>query len=110
MINSRLEQLLGFLKEEPEDPFTLYAIATEYLNTDSQKSLEYFNKLLKDHENYIGTYYHAGKLLEKLGDKAEAEKIYTKGLEMAQKQRKMHALAELRAAYNSLMGLDFEDE
>src|SRR4051812_1755329 len=108
MQSSRLGQLLEFLTEEPNDAFTLYAIAIEYLKLDEVKSLEYFNRLLSDHQDYIGTYYHAGKLYEKRGNREEAEKVYKKGMEIAQKLRKMHALAELRGAYNSLMGLDYE--
>jgi len=35
--NDRLEALEGYLKETPDDPFLLYGIAIEYLNTDLEK-------------------------------------------------------------------------
>lgn len=106
MTNTRLEQLLSFLKEEPNDPFTLYALALEYAKTDENKALEYYDKLLSEHEYYVATYYHAGKLNEKLGNKDQAELIYKKGMEISRNKRNMHALAELQSAYNELIGFD----
>jgi tetratricopeptide (TPR) repeat protein len=109
MTFSRLDQLLGFLKDDPNDPFTIYAIALEYSKSDEKKALEYFDKLLSEHPTYVATYYHAGKLLEKLGNKEEAEKVYKKGIEVSRSERKMHALSELQSAYNQLLDFDEED-
>jgi tetratricopeptide (TPR) repeat protein len=109
MTFSRLDQLLGFLKEDPNDPFTIYAIALEYSKSDEKKALEYYNILLSEHPTYIATYYHAGKLLEKLGNKSGAESVFKKGIEVSRNARKMHALAELQSAYNQLLELDEED-
>ncbi len=107
---SRLEQLFEFYKEDPSDPFTIYAIATEYLKIDIQKSKEYYEILLAGHENYVGTYYHAGKLYEQLGEKDKAEQVYKKGMQISRQEGQMHAFSELQQAYNKFMGLDYEDE
>ena len=107
---TRLEQLLEFYKEDPSDPFTIYAIATEYLKIDTEKSRQYYDLLLTDHENYVGTYYHAGKLYEQLGQKDKAEQIYKKGMQISRQEGNMHAFAELQQIYNKLMGLDYEDD
>ena len=40
---NRLTTLLDFLKEDPEDAFTLYAIALEYLKIDEQKAFPDLN-------------------------------------------------------------------
>ncbi|HEY8400855.1 MAG TPA: tetratricopeptide repeat protein [Cytophagaceae bacterium] len=103
MQNQRIEQLIQFLKDDPNDPFTIYALALEYLKTDDNKALVYFNQLLNEHPDYIATYYHAGKLFEKLGNKEKAGEVYQKGIQLATQTRKLHALNELRAAYNILM-------
>lgn len=110
MSQNRLEQLLKFLEEDPNDAFTLYAIATEYRNIDKQKAMEYYEKLLAEHETYVGTYYHAAKLYEEFGQDEKAEHIYKKGMQISRQEGNRHAFAELQQAYNKLMGLDYEDD
>ncbi len=110
MNNARLNQLLDFYKQDPSDPFVIYALATEYKKEDKSKALEYFEILLMEHENYVGTYYHVCKLYEELGMKEKAEENYVKGLQICQKEGKMHAASELRDAYTKFQGLDYEDE
>ncbi|MFA0964278.1 tetratricopeptide repeat protein [Roseivirga sp. BDSF3-8] len=97
----RLQQLLGFLKEEPDDPFLLYAIATEYNGTDTQKALHYYERLLQEHPDYVGTYYHAAALYADIGEQEKAEAIYTKGIKTAGKAGDLKALQELQNAYTN---------
>ncbi|KAA5544795.1 tetratricopeptide repeat protein [Adhaeribacter rhizoryzae] len=110
MTPTRLEQLLEFYKEDPSDAFTVYALATEYLKIDTQKSKEYYEQLLAEHPNYVGTYYHAAKLYDELGQKDEAEQVYKKGMQISRQEGNMHAFSELQQAYNKFMGLDYEDD
>lgn len=110
MNESRLEQLFEFLKEDPNDPFTLYAIATEYRTQQPAKALEFYEKLLAEHENYVGTYYHAAKLYEELGKSDMAEQTYKKGMLISRREGNLHAFSELQQAYNKMMGLDYEDD
>ncbi|MCO4291534.1 tetratricopeptide repeat protein [Solitalea sp. MAHUQ-68] len=108
---SRLEQLQQFLVNEPNDSFLKYAIATEYLKlNDTDQALSYFTDLVSTDENYVGTYYHLGKLYEKLNRKTDAEATYKKGLIIARKAGNMHAASELQQALNSALGLDYEDD
>ncbi len=108
---NRLEKLLEFYKEDPNDPFTIYAIGLEYMNTDAGKALEYFQLLLDNHEDYTGTYYQAGKLLQTMNRKDDALIIYDKGIRICQKTSDRHALAELQAAKNNLLyGEDDEED
>lgn len=111
MTGDRLKKLLDFLKSDPADPFLKYAIATEYLSlNDPDSALLYFEDLVKNNEGYTGTYYHLGKLYGKLGRKDDAILTYKKGMNVAGGARDNHALSELRTVYNSLMGLDYEDD
>ncbi|MES2734007.1 MAG: tetratricopeptide repeat protein [Bacteroidota bacterium] len=105
MSNSRLHQLFEFLKQDPNDAFTLYAIAMEYSNTDTGKALEYYEQLLKEHHDYVATYYHAAKLYADLGRREEAESVFKEGLLIAKKKNKTHAYNELQRAYRA-----FQDE
>lgn len=95
---NRLDQLLAFLNEDPDDAFTLYAIATEYLKTNAAQALAYYEKLLARHPGYVATYYHAAKLYAQLGRHAEAEQTFAKGLEVSLAANNRHAHRELLAA------------
>jgi tetratricopeptide (TPR) repeat protein len=66
--------------------------------------------LVNEHPDYVGTYYHLGKLHEKEGQKDAAIEVYQKGIAAARLKRDMHALSELQGAYNSAAGLDYEDD
>ncbi|MFZ6011708.1 MAG: tetratricopeptide repeat protein [Bacteroidota bacterium] len=103
MTTSRLERLLEFYKEDPQDPFNLYALALEFQKSDPNRSLECFEKLLAEHENYLPTYYHAGKFFQELDQKERALEIFQKGIALGKEQKNMQATRELQAAYQELM-------
>ena len=107
MTNARLEQLMGFLEEDPDDPFTIYAIATEYLNIDLHKARHYFEILLQQHPDYVATYYHAAHLYADLNMPEQAGATFEKGINKAQQQQDRLALRELRSAYEQFR---FEEE
>lgn len=107
---TRLQQLLAFHADDPTDAFTIYALATEYRSQEPERAWEFYNKLLTEHPDYVGTYYHAGKLLEQFNKKDEAEKVYRTGLKVARAAGQQHAASELLQALNSCLGLDYEDD
>ncbi|MES2418788.1 MAG: tetratricopeptide repeat protein [Bacteroidota bacterium] len=111
MQSTRLAKLLEFLVNDSNDPFVLYAIATEY-NTlnDIKNAFEYYLKLVNKYPDYVGTYYHLGKLYEKEDQKEQAIAIYQKGMLVAKAKRDMHSFSELQGAYQSAAGLDYEDD
>ncbi|PST82938.1 tetratricopeptide repeat protein [Pedobacter yulinensis] len=111
MSTDRISKLLEFLETEPNDPFVLYALATEYNSRqETEKAFDYYLRLVRDHAGYVGTYYHLGKLYEKTGQTEQALEIYRKGMDEARKKRDMHALSELQGAYNSASGMDDDDD
>ncbi len=103
MNSPRLEQLLEFYKEDPNDAFSIYAIATEYLKSDLTLARKYFEILLKDHPDYLPTYYHVAHLYEELDENELAEKAYRKGIILATKQGNATTLRELKNALDELM-------
>src|ERR1700742_1952726 len=108
---SRLEKLLEFIKNEPDDPFLKYALATEYLRmNEPDKALAYYEDLINNHRNYTGTYYHLGKLYEALGRKQDAINTYEKGMEITKAKRDNHAFSELQAVYREAIGYEDDDE
>ena len=108
---SRLDKLLAFIKNEPDDEFLKYALATEYLRlNDTDKALGYYEDLVNNHPNYTGTYYHLGKLYEALNRKPEAVAIYEKGMQITREKRDNHAFSELQAVYREAIGYDEDDD
>ena len=101
---NRLERLQEFLNNEPNDPFLKYALATEYLRLNNpEKALWFFLDLVDKHIDYVGTYYHLGKLYEQISQPKEALATYEKGIAVAKKIKDQHALNELLGVYNSLL-------
>jgi len=103
---SRLDQLLTFLEEDPDDPFTLFAVATEYRRRrDPNLSLQYYERLVDEHPDYVGTYYHLAALYLELGRRDDAIATYRTGIEVANRLRDTHARSELQSAL-----MEAEDE
>ncbi len=110
MEKNKIEELLGFLAEEPDDSFVKYALALEYVKAGHfDAALLYLNAVVERDENYLAAYYQLGKLLERTGDPVKAESIYLKGISIARVQSKKHTLSELTQAYNLLKGIEEDD-
>jgi tetratricopeptide (TPR) repeat protein len=106
---TRLEQLLRFAQDEPNDPFNIYAVAIEYLKLDSAKALSFFETLVKDHPEYLPTYYTFGKMLQQEKDFARAKQLFEKGIEQGVASKNMKAVGELKNALSELT-FEMEDE
>ena len=99
----RIRQLLNYLKEEPNDPFLKYAIATEYASTRPDIARSYFEDLLKNHSEYLPTYYHAAQIYADLEETEMTKDIYEKGIRLATDQEEMKTKEELERAYQSFL-------
>ena len=103
MNNERLNQLLEFLQDEPNDPFNIYCVANEYKNTDPQKAGKYYDELLMKHPKYVPTYYHAAELLINNNNLEKAEKVIADGIVQALAQNDQLAVRELKNMQNNLL-------
>jgi Tfp pilus assembly protein PilF len=100
---SRIEKLLEYLEKAEGDSFLQHALALEYIKTgDDSKARELFNNILEREPTYIGSYYHLGKLLERVGEPDEAAKVYRRGLDEAKKAGDTHTFTELRGALDEI--------
>lgn len=89
----------------------MYAIASEYAKAgDQQEALARYTELTVSHPDYVGTYYHLGKLHEAMGQAALAIEAYERGMEIAKSKRDRHALSELQGAWRMASGLDEDDD
>lgn len=99
MSDARLQQLLQFQRESPDDSFIAFAIAKEYENLGERKqALDCYLQLKKQHPSYVGLYYHLGKLYEQLSKWKEAFETYKEGMAVARREGDRHALNELAGA------------
>ncbi len=99
----RINQLLQMHQEDPEDLFVIYALAKEMEYTGNKiAALEYYKNIRNKNEDYIGLYYHLGKLLESLDQQEEALEVYDEGIAIAEKIKDKHALQELVNARTNL--------
>lgn len=96
-MSERLQQLLGFLEDQKDDSFLLFAIAKEYEGLDDHTQAVEKYLYLKDIDpDYVGLYYHLGQLQESLGEQDKALKTYQEGIDVAKKIKDLHALSELQ--------------
>ncbi len=103
MQKSRLETLRDFVAANPNDSFVRYGLAQEYLKLDQvEKAIAEFQELLRLNPNYVAAYYHAGQALQKLGRTEDARRIYSQGIEAADRAGDLHAKSELQAALDLL--------
>lgn len=104
---SRVETLLAFLEDDPNDTFVLFALAKEYEKIGTRKkALDTYLQLKEVDSEYVGLYYHLAKLHEDLNDRDSALITYDEGIQVAKKLADFHALSEL---HNAKTNLEIED-
>lgn len=109
MSNDRLDQLRAFYEEDPEDAFTRYALAQEHLKHDNlSRARTLFEELVETDPDYVGTYYHLGKLYEQLDRTDDALDTYEQGIEVAREHGTQKDLSELKDAKLKAEGIGFE--
>ena len=100
----RKEKLKEFLAQSPNDNFLKHALALEYVKEGNETAAqELFENILNTTPDYIGSYYHLAKLLERTGNAENAIKWYEKGMDAAKAAKDNHAFNELQAAYEDLI-------
>ena len=110
-MTNRLDLLLELHAASPSDEFTIFALAKEMEGrADLQAALNYYLTLKNVNPNYVGLYYHLGKLYEKLENQVAALETYRTGIEIARTARDFHAMNELAGAKMNLGDFDDEDD
>lgn len=100
----RIARLKEFLAASPEDSFLHHALALEYIGLgDDETAKGIFETLLARDPGYTGSYYHLGKLLERLGQNEAAIQCYEKGMEKCKAAGEQHNYNELQGALEELI-------
>ena len=103
----RTDQLIQFIKDDPDDPFNHYALALEYCKTNERQAVEIFEGLIKNHPQYVPVYYQLAGLYARYGEMGKAIKTFGDGIEIARQQGDHKTVRELNSALKEL--LDSED-
>ena len=100
----RIERIIEFLNQQPKDNFLRHALAMEYVKLgEERKAQDLLLAVLTDSPDYIGSYYHFAKSLERMGQKEQAIEWYEKGMAAAKQAKDNHAYNELQGAYEDLV-------
>jgi len=99
----RIELLLGFIQQKPDDPFPRYALAQEYKNAGRlEEARATFEQLMTAMPDYTATYLHAGNVLQALSRTDEALDVYRRGVAVCARRGDAHARGELEGALATL--------
>ncbi len=99
----RIRKLASYIKKNPSDSFSKFALALELLkNNQVEKALKLFESIYRNDPEYVGTYYHLGKLYLVLDRIEDAETCFREGLEIARRQDEHQTLKELKEALQEL--------
>jgi tetratricopeptide (TPR) repeat protein len=107
MDDQRLNLLLSLKESNSTDSFVFFALAKEFeKRADLTQARHYYEQVLSLDPEYLGLYYHLGKLQEAQGQYDEAIETYRAGMTIARKQNDTHALSELAGAKLNLTDED----
>ena len=96
----RIAKLKELLTAHPQDSFLQHALALEWVKQgDDAAARALFEEILHRDQNYIGSYYHLAKLLERQSEKDAAISWYELGMIKAKEAGDQHAYQELLNAY-----------
>lgn len=99
----RINKIIEFLVQSPKDSFLQHALALEYIKIENDsEARKLFEEILERDPAYTGSYYHLGKLLERIGETEKALLCYERGMEECKKLGDQHSYNELQAAYEDL--------
>lgn len=92
----RIAKLQQFLKNNPADSFTRYAIAMEYAGRDDAAAIRVLEELLRCDETYVPAYHQLGALYTRMNRVEKAREILRRGIVEANRQNDPHAASEMQ--------------
>lgn len=99
----KISRLAKNIQKDPEDTFSKFALALELLKDDHVKRAQLlFESILKQDPDYLGVYYHLGKLYQSREMYSQAEEMFKEGLSVADKKKDIRTKSELTEALTQL--------
>lgn len=104
MSATRLDQLSEIVRLNPGNLLARYGLAMEYAQQgETAKAIETFRALIASHPDYVAAYYHAGRVLQKIGELEQAREVFKQGIAASDRAGDLHAQSELQAALAELV-------
>lgn len=108
MAPSRLEMLEGFVKKDPNDTFSRYALGMEYIGGGRyDEGIRELRTLVESQPDYVPAYYQLGQACERVGKTGEARAAYEQGMAACRRKNDFKTLGELEFAQQQLMDSGF---
>jgi tetratricopeptide (TPR) repeat protein len=102
-MKDRLESLLKFLEQDPNDTFTKYAIALEYSSRKNyDDAIIHLESIINTDKDYMAAYQQLGKILAITNNKEKSIEIYKQGVAVALKIGDTHAASNMKSLIDQL--------
>lgn len=103
--DSKIKKLATYIKENPDDSFSKFALALEFKKIEQyDKARVLFENIRNSDPGYVGVYYHLGKVYELLEMNKQAAITYKEGIRIASSNKeKERTVSELREALEELL-------
>jgi len=99
----RIQKLNEILEKDPNDTFSRYALALEYMGmSDLQTAIDELQKVIQHDPKYIPGYHQLGQIFGRLNRTQEAKNIYRKGIDIAQQSGEEKEAKEMREELEEL--------
>ena len=100
---SRLEQFKEFVEMDPDDTFSRYALALEYMGVEQfDDAVSHFREVLKLDPTYSAAYFQAAIASRKSDSNDQAIDFLTRGIEAAEKKGDWHTRDEMKALLSEI--------
>lgn len=100
---TRRQMLEEFVAKKPDDAFSRYGLAMEYMNSGDPAAADaHFRALLEHNADYIPAYLMYAQLLARESRSQEARQILTTGISAATEKQDDHARSEMESLLNEL--------
>jgi len=100
---SRREMLEAFVAQKPNDPFSLYGLAMECMNSGDPGAADtHFRALVNNHADYIPAYLMYAQFLARESRPADAREVLSTGIAAADRKHDDHARSEMETLLNDL--------
>ena len=101
--DKNIKRLAANIQKNSEDLFSKFALALELLKRNQvNRAKLLFESVYKQDPEYLGVYYHLGKLYQSIDLLDDALFMFKKGVDVATKKNDLRTKSELLEAINQL--------